>query len=214
MGGHNVIATDRGKIAVRADRLKLLPASAPHARLSGTVRGVEYQGTHVQVTLAAADATELTATLAEAAFDAIALTPGERVASTGATTTSIHCQKRRERHAQITRTGERHGKDIQSVGPRPIAAHDAQDRGLARRRRRRLARDHRLSGCARPGAEGAALSRHRGEPVRRHRQEGQGRHRHQDRVHPGDHRRRDQAHRSPSRTPSTSSTPSISRSRR
>jgi putative spermidine/putrescine transport system ATP-binding protein len=80
MGGHNVITTDRGKIAVRADRLKLFPESAPHARLSGTVRGVEYQGTHVQVTLAAADATELTATLDEAAFDAIALKPGERVA--------------------------------------------------------------------------------------------------------------------------------------
>jgi putative spermidine/putrescine transport system ATP-binding protein len=80
MGGHNVITTDRGKIAVRADRLKLFPESAPHARLSGTVRGVEYQGTHVQVTLAAADASELTATLDEAEFDAIALQPGQRVA--------------------------------------------------------------------------------------------------------------------------------------
>jgi putative spermidine/putrescine transport system ATP-binding protein len=80
MGGHNVIATDRGKIAVRADRLKLFPENAPHARLSGTVRGVEYQGTHVQVTLAAADAAELTATLDEAEFDAIALKPGQRVA--------------------------------------------------------------------------------------------------------------------------------------
>jgi putative spermidine/putrescine transport system ATP-binding protein len=84
MGGHNVIATDRGKIAVRADRLKLLADGAPHARLSGTVRGVEYQGTHVQVTLAATDAdaaaAELTATLDEAEFDAIALEPGQRVA--------------------------------------------------------------------------------------------------------------------------------------
>jgi putative spermidine/putrescine transport system ATP-binding protein len=80
MGGHNVIATERGTIAVRADRLKLLPSSAPHARLAGTVRGVEYQGTHVQVTIAAPDTTELTATLDEAAFDAIALKPGERVA--------------------------------------------------------------------------------------------------------------------------------------
>jgi putative spermidine/putrescine transport system ATP-binding protein len=80
MGGHNVISTDRGKIAVRADRLKLFPENAPHARLAGTVRGVEYQGTHVQVTLAAADAAELTATLDEAEFDAIALKPGQRVA--------------------------------------------------------------------------------------------------------------------------------------
>ena len=38
------------------------------------------QGTHVQVTLAAADAAELTATLDEAEFDAIALKPGQRVA--------------------------------------------------------------------------------------------------------------------------------------
>jgi len=78
MGGHNVIATDRGEIAVRADRLKLRPASEP-ARLSGTVRGVEYQGTHVQVTLAV-DAAELTATLNEAEFDAIAVHPGQQVA--------------------------------------------------------------------------------------------------------------------------------------
>ena len=79
MGGHNVISTDRGKIAVRADRLKLFPENAPHARLAGTVRGVEYQGTHVSVTLAALDA-ELTATLNEAEFDAVAVQPGQEVA--------------------------------------------------------------------------------------------------------------------------------------
>src|ERR1700760_3698157 len=80
MGGHNVIATDRGKIAVRADRLKLFPASAPHARLAGTARGGGNPGPHVQGTIAAADPTELPATLDEAAFDAIALKPGEPVA--------------------------------------------------------------------------------------------------------------------------------------
>ena len=80
MGGHNVIATDRGKIAVRADRLKLSPGGQAGQRLSATVRGIEYQGTHVQVTLAAPDATELTATLNEAEYDAVAVQPGQQVA--------------------------------------------------------------------------------------------------------------------------------------
>jgi putative spermidine/putrescine transport system ATP-binding protein len=80
IGGHNVIATERGPIAVRADRLKLtLPASAP-SKLSATVRSVEYQGTHLQITLAAADATELTATLSEAEYDATPVHPGETAA--------------------------------------------------------------------------------------------------------------------------------------
>jgi putative spermidine/putrescine transport system ATP-binding protein len=80
MGGHNVIATDQGKIAVRADRLKLYPSGESRARLAGIVRGIEYQGTHIQVTLAAQDATELTATLNEAEFDAFAVQPGQQVA--------------------------------------------------------------------------------------------------------------------------------------
>jgi putative spermidine/putrescine transport system ATP-binding protein len=42
MGGHNVIATDRGQIAVRADRLKLYRSGETRARLSGVVRGIEY----------------------------------------------------------------------------------------------------------------------------------------------------------------------------
>jgi putative spermidine/putrescine transport system ATP-binding protein len=78
MGGHNVIATDHGKIAVRSDRLKLRPRG--EQRISAVVRGVEYQGTHVQVTLAAVDAGELTATLNEAEFDAGAVQPGQQVA--------------------------------------------------------------------------------------------------------------------------------------
>jgi putative spermidine/putrescine transport system ATP-binding protein len=80
IGGHNVIATDRGPIAVRADRLRLtLPSRAP-GKLSATVRSVEYQGTHLQITLAAPDATELTATLSEAEYDATPVNPGEAAA--------------------------------------------------------------------------------------------------------------------------------------
>jgi putative spermidine/putrescine transport system ATP-binding protein len=78
MGGHNVIATANGKIALRSDRLKL--NTYGQSRLSGVVRGVEYQGTHVQVTLAVRDAGELTATLTEGEFDAAAVQPGEQVA--------------------------------------------------------------------------------------------------------------------------------------
>jgi len=80
IGGHNVIATDRGPIAVRADRLKLtLPSRGP-SKLSATVRSVEYQGTHLQITLAAPDASELTATLSEAEYDATPVNPGETAA--------------------------------------------------------------------------------------------------------------------------------------
>jgi putative spermidine/putrescine transport system ATP-binding protein len=80
MGGHNVIATEQGKIAVRADRLKLGPSGHGRQRLSAIVRDIQYQGTHVQVTLAGQDPAGLTATLNEAEFDAIALHPGQQVA--------------------------------------------------------------------------------------------------------------------------------------
>jgi putative spermidine/putrescine transport system ATP-binding protein len=78
MGGHNVIAADGGKIAVRADRLRLHRGG--QQRLSAMVRSVEYQGTHVQVTLTAKGAGELTATLTEAEFDSGAVHPGQEVA--------------------------------------------------------------------------------------------------------------------------------------
>jgi putative spermidine/putrescine transport system ATP-binding protein len=77
IGGHNVIVTDRGPIAVRADRLKLRPIAGASKRLSATVRSVEYQGTYLQITLSAPDATELTATLSEAEFDSAPVRPGE-----------------------------------------------------------------------------------------------------------------------------------------
>ena len=57
----------------------MLPARGP-SKLSATVRSVEYQGTHLQITLAAPDATELTATLSEAEYDATPVSPGETAA--------------------------------------------------------------------------------------------------------------------------------------
>jgi len=77
IGGHNVIVTERGPIAVRADRLKLGSSASAPRRLSATVRSVEYQGTHLQITLAAPDATELTAMLSEAEYDSTPVRPGE-----------------------------------------------------------------------------------------------------------------------------------------
>jgi putative spermidine/putrescine transport system ATP-binding protein len=77
MGAHNVIATPGGQIAVRADRLKLRAANANPGRLSATVRTIEYQGTHHQVTLAAPAISDLTAILNDAEFDAVAPRLGE-----------------------------------------------------------------------------------------------------------------------------------------
>jgi putative spermidine/putrescine transport system ATP-binding protein len=78
IGSHNVIATNSGKIAVRADRLRLRPSG--QQRLAAIVRSIEYQGTHVQVTVTAKGAGEMTATLTEAEYDSSAVHPGQQVA--------------------------------------------------------------------------------------------------------------------------------------
>jgi putative spermidine/putrescine transport system ATP-binding protein len=80
MGGHNVIpGTGGGKAAVRADKTRLsreaMPA-APNA-LPATVRGVEYQGTHVLVTLASEPVPELSVMVPEARFNAEPWHPGD-----------------------------------------------------------------------------------------------------------------------------------------
>ena len=77
MGAHNVITTPAGKIAVRADRMKLRAQGRGPGRLSATVRGIEYQGTHHQVTLSAPTEGDLTAILDDDEFDAIAAKPGD-----------------------------------------------------------------------------------------------------------------------------------------
>src|SRR5438477_4459822 len=80
MGAHNVIATGRRRLAVPADRLRLRPGGAGAQRLAATVRAVEYRGTHLHVTLVAPDATELSATMSEAEYDAAPVRPGETIA--------------------------------------------------------------------------------------------------------------------------------------
>ncbi|WP_043114346.1 ABC transporter ATP-binding protein [Pseudacidovorax intermedius] len=61
MGGHNVIQTDSGKVAVRNDHLQIQPAAAEPpavaaAGMGATVTDVEYQGTYVLLGLQAQDA--------------------------------------------------------------------------------------------------------------------------------------------------------------
>jgi putative spermidine/putrescine transport system ATP-binding protein len=84
LGGHNVIDTPGGKVAVRADRVRLLaasrPASAPPARLTAMVRGVEYQGAHYQIALESGGLADLTAVVGDADFAAAPLAAGDEVA--------------------------------------------------------------------------------------------------------------------------------------
>jgi putative spermidine/putrescine transport system ATP-binding protein len=73
MGAHNVLATADGPCAVRADKVRLTasaPAEAGGGALAARVRDVEYQGTHVVVTLVDGAAAELTAVVPESEFQA------------------------------------------------------------------------------------------------------------------------------------------------
>ena len=70
MDGHNVIQLTQGLVAVRADKTRLArtpPTAAPTHSLSAAVRGVEYQGSHVLLTLASTAAPEFIVMLPEAA---------------------------------------------------------------------------------------------------------------------------------------------------
>ena len=84
MGGHNVIATAAGKVAVRNDHMQVAatpPADAAFT-LPGTVTDVEYQGTYVMLGLRAHDAagpTEVSVMLPEAQYAGRRYQPGASV---------------------------------------------------------------------------------------------------------------------------------------
>ena len=81
IGGHNVIPTALGPIAVRADRLVLRrPAAGINASVGGVVRSVEYQGTYIQLALDADSGREIMAMVDEATFDQMPFSPGDPVA--------------------------------------------------------------------------------------------------------------------------------------
>ena len=84
IGGHNVVASGAGKVAVRSDRLALVRAGAAvdGPTIAGTVTEVEYQGTFVLVTVATGDGHELGAQVAEAVFDADPIAVGQSVLAT------------------------------------------------------------------------------------------------------------------------------------
>ena len=86
-GGHNVIALPAGRIAVRADRMRLGPAAGDGA-VQARVVAVEYQGASVQVALEAegfaapgeSAGVALSAVLDDATFASRPFAPGDRVA--------------------------------------------------------------------------------------------------------------------------------------
>jgi putative spermidine/putrescine transport system ATP-binding protein len=78
IGGHNVIRSQQGPIAVRADRLVVTGKSASGG-IAAVVRSVEYQGTHVSLTMESEAAPELSALVADDRYEAEPLHPGDRV---------------------------------------------------------------------------------------------------------------------------------------
>ena len=79
LGGHNVIETPAGKIAVRADRVTLVPDASNLSRLGAVVTSVEYQGASYQVGLEGGGARDLSAILGDADFAKTPLAVGDRV---------------------------------------------------------------------------------------------------------------------------------------
>jgi putative spermidine/putrescine transport system ATP-binding protein len=68
IGGHNIIPLEDRVVSVRTDRLKLLPAATgSHAR-PVTIRGIEYQGTAVFVSVTTEAGIELTAVVPDRTF--------------------------------------------------------------------------------------------------------------------------------------------------
>src|SRR5579883_15227 len=81
LGGHNVIATPSGPVAVRADRVSLRRngVGANEARLTASVRAIEYQGAHYQVALDHPANSDLTALVSDEVFAAQPLNVGDNV---------------------------------------------------------------------------------------------------------------------------------------
>ena len=76
IGGHNVLQTPVGPIAVRADRCRLA-AAAEEPHVSGRVAAVEYQGALVRVSLVTELGDEVSALLPDTVFYAQPIQPGD-----------------------------------------------------------------------------------------------------------------------------------------
>ena len=81
IGGHNIVVQDGQMVAVRNDHLTLsapvTPVENPH--LDALITQIEYQGTHVRVSLATATGSELTSDLTDEHFDNFPLSVGQAV---------------------------------------------------------------------------------------------------------------------------------------
>jgi putative spermidine/putrescine transport system ATP-binding protein len=77
IGGHNVLPSEHGLIAVRADRCRLdvMPGAGPS--VSGRVAAVEYQGAMVRVALATDGGEEASALVSDGDFYASPVEPGD-----------------------------------------------------------------------------------------------------------------------------------------
>jgi len=76
IGGHNVVPTPRGTVAVRADRCRIgAPGNGPH--VSGRVAAVEYQGPIVRVALETQSGEQAAALLPDDLFFAGPVQPGD-----------------------------------------------------------------------------------------------------------------------------------------
>jgi len=76
IGGHNVLATPSGPIAVRADRCRLA-ATTDEPHVSGRVAAVEYQGALVRVSLVTDPGDEVSALVPDSVFYAQPVQPGD-----------------------------------------------------------------------------------------------------------------------------------------
>jgi putative spermidine/putrescine transport system ATP-binding protein len=79
IGGHNVIRSSAGLMAVRCDRTRLSRTPQPEGEhaMAATVRAVEYQGSYVLLTLAAERVAEFNVQMPEAEFDAAPWSSGD-----------------------------------------------------------------------------------------------------------------------------------------
>jgi putative spermidine/putrescine transport system ATP-binding protein len=79
LGGHNVIKTPAGLIAVRADRTRVANGTRNSAQLEAKVTGIEYQGATYHVALEGGGANDLTSILSDADFAKVAIAIGDPV---------------------------------------------------------------------------------------------------------------------------------------
>jgi putative spermidine/putrescine transport system ATP-binding protein len=79
IGGHNILGSEAGKLAVRTDRIVLSPQMPETDAREAVVRAVEYLGNNVNVTVEAAEAGELTVTVGDSAFFAAPVEIGQPV---------------------------------------------------------------------------------------------------------------------------------------